>query len=56
MSPDPAGEKRGPAGSDEAAREAESTPDKGYPNPQGDDALDEEDAVQEAQETPGMGS
>lgn len=55
MSPDPAGEKRRPAASDETAREAETPPDGGYPNPQGDQALDEEDAVQEAQETPGMG-
>jgi hypothetical protein len=55
MSPDPAGEKPRPAPSDETAREAAATPDEGYPNPQGDQALEEEDAIQEAQETPGMG-
>jgi hypothetical protein len=55
MSADPAGDKRRDAESDEAARDAERSPDEGYPNPQGDEALDEEDAVQEAQETPGMG-
>lgn len=55
MSAAPNDPQRRPGAEDEAAQEAAAEADEGYPNPQGDLALDEEDAAQEAQETPGMG-
>lgn len=55
MSADQTAGTRRPSDEGEASRRQENAPDEGYPNPQGDDALDEEDAAQEAQETPGMG-